>query len=190
MKMNHVMLDLETLGTGSNSVIVSAGLVEFDLETGATGDHIKLSFNLLDQLLNGAEIDKDTLTWWQSQSTSAKELLKQSSTTKPIEETLKELSAFLATLPARAPNISLWGNGCTFDNVILRNLYKRSGIQFPLAFWQDKDVRTLAQLVDYDKVVELTGPFQGTKHDPINDCRHQIKMCKNAYDLLTKQKGN
>lgn len=35
--MNHVMLDIETLGNQSNSVITSLGAVEFNLETGETG---------------------------------------------------------------------------------------------------------------------------------------------------------
>lgn len=50
--MNHIMLDLETLGVGSDSIIVSAALVEFDLTSGNTGDSLHVGFNILEQLLN------------------------------------------------------------------------------------------------------------------------------------------
>ena len=34
---SHLMLDLETMGTKSNSAIISIGAVEFDILTGKTG---------------------------------------------------------------------------------------------------------------------------------------------------------
>ena len=37
---SHLMLDLETMGTKSNSAIISIGAVEFDILTGKTGKRI------------------------------------------------------------------------------------------------------------------------------------------------------
>ena len=181
--MKHIMLDLETLGVGSDSVVVSAALVEFDLTSGETGDSLHIGFNILEQLLNGGVIDNSTVTWWSTQPTEAKKLLAKSSSTEPLYCTFSKIDEFLK----RNPDVSLWGNGCTFDNVILRNLYKRHNREFPLAFWQDKDVRTLTQLVNYDEVVIRTGTFIGTKHNPIDDCLHQVRMCLHAYNLITEQ---
>ncbi len=37
-KFKHLMLDIETMGNESYSAITSIGAVEFDIETGETGD--------------------------------------------------------------------------------------------------------------------------------------------------------
>ena len=66
------MLDLETLGVGSDSIIVSAALVEFDLTSGNTGDSLHVGFNILEQLLNGGVIDASTVSWWSTQPAEAK----------------------------------------------------------------------------------------------------------------------
>lgn len=182
--MRDIMLDLETLSLRNNAVVVSIGAVQFDLVTGEIGKIFHIGLNVMDQALNGGAIDQSTLNWWSSQSKTAKEKLMKlasaSSTndgleafTKWIEDTFKDLN-----------NVRLWGNGVSADNVWIRNLYHRQGVNFCVPYWCDTDVRTLTQLEDYDKVKELTGQFKGVKHDAIDDCTHQVKMCHEAYKLI------
>jgi hypothetical protein len=40
----------------------------------------------------------------------------------------------------------VWGNGATFDNVILRASYERELIPCLWHFWNDRDVRTIVEL--------------------------------------------
>ena len=69
------------------------------------------------------------------------------------------------------------GNGATFDNVILRNLYARFLRVFPLPFWADRDLRTA---VDMGNVDTREIPFVGIKHYSLDDALHQVKILKAA----------
>jgi hypothetical protein len=57
---------------------------------------------------------------------------------------------------------------CTFDNVMVRNLYKRHNVDFILPYWCDTDVRTLVTLANIDT---RDFPFKGIKHYGIDDCK-------------------
>lgn len=186
--MKHVMLDLETLGTGSNAVIVSISAVVFDpfkpLEIYESTFHKGL--NILEQLVTqGVEIDLDTIRWWQQQDDEAKRILIETQTYS-VAYVLNEFNKFLEDL--KSPDLSLWGNGATFDCVILRNLYKRHNHKFILPYYADKDVRTITQLVDYSQVLERSGEFNGVKHYGIDDCKHQVKLVYNGIKILQENK--
>ena len=86
-----------------------------------------------------------------------------------VKEGLDLISNFI-----KANNITaLWGNGATFDNVILRNLYARHLKAFPLGFWTDRDLRTAVDIYNIDT---RTVPFEGIKHYCLDDARHQVKL--------------
>lgn len=187
--MKHLMLDLETFGTSSNSLIISISAVEFNpfsvIEEPA---EFTVGVNVLEQLiLPKTEIDLSTVVWWQAQKQEARDKLREI-TLHSIKIALGSFNNFLETLDPKL-DISIWGNGATFDCVLLRNLYRRANIEFPLPYWADKDVRTLTQLVDYDAVKKLTGDFVGVKHNAIDDCKHQVKLIHSSLNVL-KEKLN
>lgn len=122
----------------------------------------------------------DTIKWWKSQSEEAKKALLSKKTSKTVKEGLLAFVDFIKCFE----NPLLCGNGCTFDNVIMRNLFKSFNISFPVPYYSDMDVRTIVNIYDYEKVKQLTGKFEGTKHDAIADCMHQVKLVANGYKLL------
>ena len=70
--MKHVMIDLETLGTKADSVIISIGAVKFDLDSEQMDDNgFYASVSIDSNLERGRKIDEDTLLWWLQQSTDA-----------------------------------------------------------------------------------------------------------------------
>jgi hypothetical protein len=86
-----------------------------------------------------------------------------------VKEGLDLISNFI-----KANNITtLWGNGATFDNVILRNLYARHLKVFPLGFWTDRDLRTAVDIYNIDVGAV---PFVGIRHYCLDDARHQVKI--------------
>lgn len=180
----HVMLDLETLGLSSNSAIMTVSMAEFGLETGSIGKWLELKLNVIEQLtLKGTEVDIGTIQWWQNQSNEAKQSLQ-----------IKEVSfkgfknAFTTFIDSikqtNTEQVFIWGNGATFDNVLLRNMYKRFGEELPIPFYCDMDVRTITQIIDYTKLKERVGDFIGIKHRGLSDCIHQIKMVHEAIKML------
>jgi len=184
--MIDVMLDIETLGTDSNSVIVSISAVVFDLQTGKIGGEYEVGVNILEQLLNGGVIDTSTIGWWVTQSAVAKQAL-TNIIPQDLDGVLKSFNTWLAaSTTGQLKDVHIWGNGTVFDNVIVRNLYKRSGVSFVLPYWCDMDVRTLVAVAGINT---KSFKFEGTKHCGIDDCKHQIKYCAAAYKELNNGKN-
>ncbi len=161
------MLDIETFGVDSNSVVVSISAVVFDRESGENGATFEIGVDIKEQLDNGAVIDGDTIMWWLGQNDDARNQLTRMKK-RSVGTALKKFTKFCAEHDVKC----LWGNGATFDNVIVRNLYKRHGYEFPTPFWSDRDVRTA---VDLNNIDTREFEFVGTKHNGLDDCRHQIK---------------
>lgn len=178
--MQHVMLDLETFGTDSNSVILSISAVQFDLVTGQIGKEFEVALNVSEQLKVDRVIDPATVAWWMGQSQEAINATFRMDRVI-VAKALNDFNQWIRSLGYPPKDIKLWGNGSGFDNVITRNLYKAMGIEFVLPYWCDNDVRTLVTISGID-TRDYT--FTGTKHYGIDDCKHQIKYCHVAYKGL------
>jgi len=61
----------------------------------------------------------------------------------------------------------VWGNGASFDNVILSEAYRRIGSEAPWPFWKDRCYRTVKSMA----VVPMSRT--GTHHNAIDDARDQ-----------------
>lgn len=130
--MKDIMLDIETLGTDSNAVIVSISAVAFDMVTGEIGEEFEVGINILEQIIEGGKIDSETTQWWSEQSKDAKRTLTDLQAL-PTEQALNAFNHWLNnTSTAYLKDTKLWGNGSNFDNVLVRNLYRRHGIDFVL----------------------------------------------------------
>jgi len=175
--MQDFMIDLETMGKGNNALITTVSIVQFDLKTGEVGAEIEKGIGWDTQVNFGAVMDVNTVRWWMTQDKEAIDAmmrLEQHS----VSEVVSAINAFFAVNCTDINNATLWGNGATFDNVIIRNLYERHGEVFPLPFWCDKDVRTLTYIAE---VEPRNFAFEGIKHRGIDDCKHQINYCCHAY---------
>jgi len=166
--MKNVMVDLETLGNGSNAVIISIGAVEFD-KTGL-GREFYMRVDPQSCVDAGLKMDVSTVMWWMQQSDAARSAFKGPGAF-PLDVALGE---FAAWYPKDA---CLWGNGATFDNVILGNAYKAlSGAQ-PWAYWADRCYRTLKSLRPDIKMARA-----GVHHNALDDAKDQAT---HAIDILT-----
>lgn len=160
-KMN-VMVDLETLGTANNSVIISMGAVAFDNE----GNTLSTFYRRIDPqscVDAGLKVDVSTVMWWMKQSDAARAAFNEKGV--PLQIALEE---FYLWFPEDA---CLWGNGATFDNVLLTNAYKALGMKTPWPYWGDRCYRTVKAL--YPEIA--AGPFEGAAHNALDDARHQTK---------------
>lgn len=170
--MNNIMLDIETLSTDFDAVIISIGAVRFDLSTGIKGDTFYRKIDKQSCVDVGLKINPETVDWWMNQDEKARQEFLSKSDRISISDALIELSEFIEQ------DDFVWSNGASFDLVILRSAYKACQIDLPWEFYNEKDVRTLAGLVPEVKENE---PFVGVKHHPVSDCIHQIKYCSKVY---------
>lgn len=181
--MNNVMLDIETVGNGSNAAIVSIGAVFFDPLNNELGDTFYAVINLKSAAYYG-EIDAATVMWWMKQSEEARAIFNDEKSLS-LKDALTELSTFISKVPEFKER-HVWGNGCTFDNVIVGNAFKKARISQPWPFSGDRDVRTI---VDLGRNILGTDPKytmkrEGVSHNALDDAIHQAKYVSEIYSQL------
>lgn len=172
----HVMLDLETMGNGNNAAIVAIGAVKFDPSdtTGGAMPAFYTRITLQSSVQAGLKMDTSTVLWWMEQSDDARrETFKGQSLSL-----LLGLSAFCQWFGDDKP---VWGNGATFDNVIIRSAFAAVNIDVPWKFWNDRCYRTMKGLVNF-KAEAL-----GTKHNALDDARSQAVHLQKIYQYLNLQ---
>ena len=174
--MNHVMVDLETLGTRPGCVVLSIGAVRFDPLRDISGSPT-FFYGVLsskEQETRGLEIDAETKAWWGRQSEEAQAVLKISTSdnAQPVIETLTEFANFLLSAD-EAPR--LWGNGSDFDNAILAELYHRFKLPVPWKFYHNRCYRTLKSFAPAVKL-ERQGTYHNALDDAMSQAEHALKI--------------
>ncbi|HBE9114771.1 TPA: 3'-5' exoribonuclease [Citrobacter braakii] len=182
----HLMVDMETMGNSPDAPIVSIGAVFFDPSTGNTGAEFYRVVSLESSMSFGMKPDALTIQWWLKQSSEARSAILVDEA-MGLRESLELLADFIAENAANGSHtVQLWGNGCSFDNVILRRAYALTQTPFAVPFWNDRDVRTMVELgksVDINPRFDI--PFEGDMHNALSDARHQVKYVSAIWQRLT-----
>ena len=182
----HLMVDMETMGNSPDAPIVSIGAVFFDPSTGNTGAEFYQVVSLESSMSFGMKPDASTIQWWLKQSSEARSAILVDEA-MGLLETLELLADFIAENAANGSHtVQLWGNGCSFDNVILRRAYALTDTPFAVPFWNDRDVRTMVELgksVGINPRFDI--PFEGDMHNALSDARHQVKYVSAIWQRLT-----
>lgn len=175
----HFALDIETLGTGPNSVILSIGCAAFKpLEYEVT--NVFYQNVSLDSAMRYGRVDAPTLLWWMSddQQAARNHLFKNE---VDLPEALEGLKEF--TLSNAWGDISaVWGNGSAFDCVILEQAFAAANIECPWKFWAQRGLRTLKALCPQDTIWAKPAIPHHAGHDAAAQA-HQVQQ---GYALLAK----
>lgn len=166
-KFNNIMLDLETLSTASNAVIVSIGAVKFD-EKDIDNAGFYAVLEQKEQLALGRDVSTSTLAWWMQQSEEARAVFKAPKVA--VNDALDQFRDFCGDNPI------IWGNGSDFDNVVLGSLYDKIGGTRPWSYNSSRCFRTIKNLL---QVKTLPGR-QGTFHNALHDAIYQAQ-CLQVY---------
>lgn len=175
--MEHVMIDLETLGRRAGCAILSIGAVAFDAKSKELGPELYTVVRLDSCEKAGLHIDPDTIAWWEKQSPEAQKVLKQARATrgnKVLPKALEELDKYLSQFDLK--KVKVWGNGSDFDNAILTACYASIEKSPPWEFWNNRCYRTLKSLKPSIKMQR-----QGTYHNALDDAKSQAL---HAIELL------
>lgn len=160
--MNHIMLDLETLGSGPRAAIVAIGAVKFSLETYELGKEFYMTVDPGEV----GEIDWGTVRWWFTQPEEARLSLVKDNT--PLPAVIQAFNEFCGAEP------TMWGNGATFDNVIWRNVCASLSLNYPAKYYNDLCYRTMKNMFP-----EIRKPANVAKHNALADARCQaLHLCE------------
>lgn len=185
--MYDIMVDLETMCNSPSAAICSIGAIECNLITGETGEEFYRVVDLNNQ--KNTSIDPNTIYWWLKQNKLAREALTIHNKIS-LFETCNTFSSWVGYLKAPNDKIRLWGNGASFDNAILRYAFKQYKLEFPIEFWNDRDMRTIVgfypeQLQNKWRQDNIRS---GTHHNALADAKYQVKYCSNILTELGVEK--
>jgi len=163
--MKDVMVDLETLATTADSVIMSIGAVIFDIKTGEISDSgFYRSISIESNLEIGRRISEDTLRFWMKQGADAKDVFEENKVS--LARGLTDFKEWLPDTP------TMWSNGADFDLPMMPLAYTQLGQPIPWKYWNSRCFRTYKKLPGANAV---NIPFLGTKHNALADALHQAK---------------
>lgn len=162
------MLDLETLGTGANSAIISIGACRFDPDSSSVYDTFHGVISKESCFAIGMTADPDTIKWWDGQSAEAKAGSYEHPNPTDIYPVLLAFSDWMNK------DSEIWGNGSDFDNAMLAEAYRKAGIPLPWKFWNNRCYRTMK-----NQFPDVAMSRHGTHHNALDDAISQAKhLCK------------
>ncbi|MGY6214950.1 3'-5' exonuclease [Methylolobus aquaticus] len=182
--MRDILIDIETMGTGPNAAIASIGAVAFDLGSLELTENFYCVLDLQADIRAGGEVDGNTIGFWLGQPDAARLAITEDFVlpTHPGEALLNFRMFVTKAVPGAIDNVRVWGNGAAFDNVVLRQCYRRHHLPEPWQYWNDRCYRTIASAFpDIQK-----NPF-GTKHhagdDAIAEAKHLLDIFRAHPEL-------
>jgi hypothetical protein len=175
-----IMLDMETLATGIQPVILTIGACKFD----PVGDEIKrpemevlyLRLDIESQTAVGREINDDTIAWWGRQTPEAQEEALGDGTPDNPRYTLTEAMDRLYKFCRGAKTV--WSNGSVADIIWAESAYRQVQQANPWKFWEIRDCRTA-----YDLGINPNMP-PVTAHNALEDAINQAIGIQNVFRTL------
>jgi len=182
----HIVLDLETLSTQPDALVLSIGAVALNKHgqvLPASDFHLAVDQH---EQHKRRHTDPDTVAWWKQNTCDQAKAASFSAPTARQAFVTNALDAFsdYVDLWASRTSVCIWGNGCSFDNVILGSLYQDWHKTAPWKYWNDRDMRTITAIFPALKLI----PFEGIKHHALFDAKHEAKQLAKAIPLLQSLK--
>lgn len=182
----QVALDLETLGTSPDSVILAVGAVAVCEETGQRRKFYSIC-NANAQ--PGRTVNQSTLDWWSKQSDAARvafdEAHKQEAPV--LANVLNDLTQWIGDL-GLTHDVFVYGNGANFDVAMLEHAYKQISDFVPWDFRHVRDMRTLRDIclrLGLEPAIKASVQRVGTHHNALDDAEFQANVIMESLRQIT-----
>lgn len=177
MPSRHLMLDLETLSTNRNSVILSIGAVIFNPIDKNFIDTFYCKVDIEEQTEKyNRHISEETLNWWSLQSPEVIMEAMGDENRLSYRDAVEKLRKFACGCDR------VWSNGSVFDIIIIEDCMNDLEMPVPWQYYNIRDCRTIYELAGVslkDKKYETK-----TTHSAIDDAIHQTIVLQDAYKIL------
>lgn len=164
----HVMVDIETMGTDLESIILQVSFEVFAFFSDSRGAAITMYPCLQEQVSSGRSSDSDTIGWWIKKNPELFTYLITKSSKAPHFSGVECVSDYFSKLNDKG--YVMWARSPEFDIQMLENL---TGVKYN--YRNKMDVRTIEKLF---------GGRPEASHDAELDCRHQIEYVKSKIEAL------
>lgn len=194
MNDDHIVIafDLETLDTNPNGVILSLGIVMFDITAANTFEELvaqgfNIYFDQKQQIEADRSISDDTVDWWERQGDEAKECLNNPHQVS-CENLHKYLAAFYTSMGKKPnPKTCRWFSRGHFDASFLENFCRTFEIDPPYKFWTWRDSRSYldgAGIGTRNEKIEK--PKELIPHNSHHDAAFEAMMLQQFYARTRK----
>jgi len=195
----NIMVDIETLGTKEDSVILQIGAVAFD-QYDENHNPIVAEFltdmTISDQIrVYNRTVDNDTLIWWMDDvGSSARQSVLQrgDSHGELICSTYNALEDFnnFVSLHTDEENYNfIWSNSPSFDLAIIKHAMRHCDIKPVWNHWDERDVRTMHH-INRTLKLGINKKIDGVAHNALDDAKGQAIYIMQIQDVLDKMKSN
>ena len=175
--MADIMIDIESLDTTPDCVILTIGAVLFDPRGQGIIDKIEIRPTIEDQTeIYNRTINDATVEWWGKQSPAAIEEAMGDQGRVPFSEAMATLYKFCWNQGKP------WSHGAPFDVVVMEHAWRQLGQIAPWSFWNVRDTRTLFDITG----VSLKDGNHVTTHKAVEDAERQAIVVQQAYMKLMK----
>ena len=157
--LGHVCLDLETLGLGLDSVIISVGAVHW-VDGDPDGQFREVFDRRVDLNQEGRRIDPDTVLWWMRQDESAR-----SNTFNGLRDALPLVRADLARWLTGLGDPLVWTHDPSFDAAMLKD----AGGMPPWPYRNTRCCRTAADYTTTSEIRTMKSRLDGVAHTALYD---------------------
>ena len=176
MANTDVMIDLETLATSTDAVVLTIGAVKFDpfgsdiKEPAMDSFYVKIDIDSCDEL--GLVANDDTIAWWAQQDKQAQAEAFEGTDRIHIRDAFDQLYKFCWGAKR------VWSNGAAFDIPICEHVYRKLNKAIPWPFWSVRDVRTAFDLGIHPHRPPVLA------HHALQDAWNQAVGIQNVYGVL------
>lgn len=178
--MADIMIDIESLDTTPDCVILTIGAVLFDPRGQGIIDKIEIRPTIEDQTeIYNRSINEDTLRWWSTQSPAALEEAMGDNGRVSFADCMETLYKFCWN------HNNVWSNGASFDVVVMEHAWRQTSSRpnpIPWPFYKVRDTRTLYEVTG----VSLKDGNYATTHKAVEDAERQAIILQKGYLKLIK----
>lgn len=166
-EIRAAMIDLETLSTRLDAVVVSLGFVIFDRNATEYKELFSFFTTIkFDGQLGLRHVDADTVRWWMKQSAEAREQFGVTATSPTLQAALREMADTFRMYQVE----EVWSKGANFDVSILEYFWKTSS--YATELWSYKAPRCFRTIQALFPDCSEKNPLA---HNALEDSRNQAQ---------------
>lgn len=171
----HMMLDIETMDSGPQSAVINIGARMFTNTGPSKGFEVFIDPARATKI---GTVSDGTMKWWARQDAREQVFSGKMDPT----EAAHRLIEFAKEQRAE----TVWANSPSFDIVILRHMFSQVNMDFPFAYKQERDYRTMRELgtslgIDLDDLFNNPA-WRG--HVALDDATGQAAVTARILDYL------
>lgn len=192
---DHCSVDIETLGTSADALIVSIGAVMFSpFKVGEIGARFYALIDIEDAQRCGGRIDASTVLFWMKQDPALVADTfrhRPPAGIQPIEGAppvvgLRKALVGLSEWYRGHGGVAVWANAPTFDCAILRSAFRATNVKCPWHWRDERDLRTALRVAFGEERLRLDEAAKSglPKHHALGDAWEQARMVQAVYERL------